>query len=464
MIDMFINIIKVIILGIVEGITEWLPISSTGHLILVGDVLSPNFSAEFTELFNVVIQLGAILAVIVIFFNKLWPFHSKKKADRNWFVNPVDTGAAGAFQRFANNHLYMDKIVLWLKIAVSSIPALVAGLLFDDWLEEHMHKSVPVAIMLIVYGIIFIIIENRNKGKNPRVKRTSQILWRDALIIGCFQALAIIPGTSRSGATIVGALIIGLSRVCAAEYSFFLAIPAMLGASAIKLLKFGFDFTSEELICLILGMAVSFAVSMVVVKFLMSFVAKHDFKVFGYYRIILGIIVLIVAAYGTLSLGGSTQDSMFTSILITFFVSMVPIIELRGAIPIAVGLGVPITTAYIVAVIGNMVPVPFIYFFARKVLVWGSDKKYIGKFFRFCLEKGEAGGRKLKEKAGRGLFPALLIFVGIPLPGTGAWTGTLAASILDMGFKKSVIAVMLGVVMAGIIMAALSMGVYTAVT
>lgn len=298
---MLLNIFKVIILGIVEGVTEWLPISSTGHLILVGDLLSPDFSDAFTGLFNVVIQLGAIIAVIIIFFNKLWPFHTKKNYVENQFANQLSSGAGGAFQRFANNYLYMDKIVLWLKIAVSSIPALIAGVLFESWLEEHMHKSVPVAIMLIIYGIIFIIIENANKGKRPRVKSVGRILWRDALIIGCFQALALLPGTSRSGATIVGALILGLSRVCAAEYSFYLAIPAMLGASAIKLFDFGFSFTTEEALCLIIGMAVSFIVSLFVIKALMSFVAKHDFKVFGYYRIVLGAVVLVCAAAGLIA-------------------------------------------------------------------------------------------------------------------------------------------------------------------
>ena len=271
-----------------------------------------------------------------------------------------------------------------------------------------------------------------------------------------------LPGTSRSGATIVGALIIGLSRVCAAEYSFFLAIPAMVGASGIKLLKFGFSFTANEAVCLIVGMVVAFAVSMFAIRFLMEFVAKHDFKVFGYYRIVLGIIVIIFAMYSMMNAQQGMGNGMLTSVLITFLVSMVPIVELRGAIPIGVGLGLSPAVVYITAVIGNMVPVAFIYLFARKVLVWGSDKPVIGKFFNFCLTKGESGGRKLKAKAGQGIFLALLVFVGVPLPGTGAWTGTLAASILDMGFKKSVAAVMLGVLMAGIIMAAISFGVASA--
>ncbi len=461
---MLLNLIKVIILGIVEGITEWLPISSTGHLILVGNVLNPDFSEAFTEMFNVVIQLGAILAVIVIFFHKLWPFHTKRHADREWFENPTSRGAAGKFQCFANNYLYMDKILLWIKIAVSSIPALVVGLLFDDWLEENMHKPIPVAVMLIVYGILFIIIEKYNKHRKARIRKISKISWKDAFLVGCFQALAVVPGTSRSGATILGALILGFSRVTAAEYSFFMAVPAMFGASAIKLLKFGFHFTSQEAICLLMGMLVAFVVSMFIIRFLMDFVAKHDFKVFGYYRIVLGLIVIIFGLFSLVETSGFTGDGMFTKIIITFLVSMVPIVELRGAIPIAVGLGLPATAAYITAVIGNMVPVVFIYFFARKVLVWGSDKPVIGRFFNFCLTKGEAGGRKLKAKAGRGLFFALYIFVAIPLPGTGAWTGTLAASILDMGFKRSVCAVILGVLTAGIIMAALSMGVATALS
>lgn len=458
---MLLNLIKVIILGIVEGITEWLPISSTGHLILVGNALNPDFTAAFTEMFNVVIQLGAILAVIVLFFHKLWPFHTKRKADRNWFVNPTSVGAAGKFQRFANNYLYMDKIVLWLKIAVSSIPALIVGVLFDDWLEAHMHKPIPVAVMLIIYGVLFILIENNRKGHKARVRKISQITWIDALLVGCFQALAVIPGTSRSGATILGALFLGFSRTLAAEYSFFMAVPAMLGASLIKLMKFGFHFTTMEAVCLLVGMAVAFGVSMLIIRFLMNFVSKHDFKVFGYYRIILGIIVIIFGLLSAAQVSGGTGDGMFTKYLITFLVAMVPVVELRGAIPIAVGMGIPTTTAYIIAVIGNMVPVALIYFFARKVLVWGSDKPVIGRFFNFCLTKGEAGGKKLMEKAGQGMFFALYVFVAIPLPGTGAWTGTLAASILNMGFKKSVIAVMLGVMTAGVIMALLSFGVVT---
>ncbi len=295
------NIIIVILLGVVEGITEWLPISSTGHLILFGNLLSPEFSDEYMEMFNVVIQLGAILAVVVIFFNKIWPFHTKKKAPLySQFTNADYNGSFGKFQKFADNHIYMDKIVLWLKIAVSSIPALIVGVLFDNWMEAHLHKPVPVAIMLIVYGVIFILVEIWNSNRKPKIKRIKQITFVTALLIGCFQALALVPGTSRSGATIIGGLIIGLSRTCAAEYTFYMAIPAMLGASVIKLFKFGFSFTSIELLCLVLGMVVAFSVSMLIIRFLMNFVKNHDFKIFGYYRIVLGLVVLICVAAGVL--------------------------------------------------------------------------------------------------------------------------------------------------------------------
>ena len=194
----------------------------------------------------------------------------------------------------------MDKVILWIKIAVSSIPALIVGLLFDDWMEEHLHKPVPVALMLIIYGVIFILVEMWNQNRRARVTKIKQITFTTALLIGCFQALALIPGTSRSGATIIGGLVIGLSRTCAAEYTFYMAIPAMLGASVIKILKFGFGFTAVEFLCLLLGMVVAFSVSMLIIRFLMNFVKKHDFKVFGYYRIVLGVIVLICAAAGAI--------------------------------------------------------------------------------------------------------------------------------------------------------------------
>ncbi len=295
------DLLIVIILGVVEGVTEWLPVSSTGHLILFGNLLSPGFSAEYMEMFNVVIQFGAILAVVVIFFKRLWPFHTKAKSPLySQFTNADYHGSFGKLQKFADNYIYMEKIILWLKIAVSSIPALIVGVLFEDWFEDHLHKPIPVAVMLIVYGVIFILVENWNTYRKPVITQISRISFQVAFLIGCFQALALIPGTSRSGATIIGGLIIGLSRTCAAQYTFYMAIPAMLGASVIKLLKFGTDYTAIELGCLLLGMVVAFSVSMLIVRFLMNFVRKHDFKVFGYYRIALGAVVIICALAGVI--------------------------------------------------------------------------------------------------------------------------------------------------------------------
>lgn len=265
------DVLKVIILGIVEGITEWLPVSSTGHLILVGDLLEPSMSDSFMEMFNVVIQLGAIMAVVVIYFHKLNPFSSRKTAKQK-----------------------MLTWQMWIKVLIASIPAAVIGLLFNDVLDEIFYKPFPVAIMLIIYGVLFIIIENRNQGRRPSVKSIPQLTVPMLLWIGVFQMLALIPGTSRSGATIVGALIIGVSREAAAEFTFFLAIPVMFGASLLKLIKFGFHFTGGELGLLLLGCVVSFGLSVVAIKFLMEYIKKHDFKVFGYYRIVLGGIIVLV--------------------------------------------------------------------------------------------------------------------------------------------------------------------------
>ena len=266
------EILKIIFLGIVEGITEWLPISSTGHMLLVDEFISLNMSEEFKEMFFVVIQLGAIIAVVVMFWKKMWPFQLKDKS-----------------QSVVNKGI----INMWLKVVVACIPSAVLGLLLDDILEEYFGGAVSIAIMLIVYGIAFILVESRNKKRTPAVEKLDDITYRTAFIIGLFQVLSMIPGTSRSGATIIGALLIGVSRTAAAEFTFFLAVPTMLGASALKLVKFGFDFTSQEIIALIIGMAVAFVVSLLCIKFLMSFIKKHDFKVFGWYRIALGIIVLI---------------------------------------------------------------------------------------------------------------------------------------------------------------------------
>lgn len=286
--------LKVLLLGIVEGITEWLPISSTGHLILVDEFVKMNQSDAFMEMFNVVIQLGAILAVVVLYWEKLWPFHLKKNApEKSWFEKTADDGFVKTLQTFCNNYCHMDKIVLWFKIVFACIPAMVIGLPFDDWMEEHFHNATVVALALIVYGIVFIVIENYNKKRTPKINTLKELSFKDAFLIGLFQVLSLIPGTSRSGSTIIGGILIGTSREIAAEFTFFLAIPVMFGASFIKLLKFGLAFTGTELAVLIVGMVTAFFVSIFAIKFLMGYIKKHDFKVFGWYRIILGVIVLL---------------------------------------------------------------------------------------------------------------------------------------------------------------------------
>lgn len=273
-----IEYIKVIILGIVEGITEWLPISSTGHLILVDEFMKLNMSEEFKEMFDVLVQLGAIMAVVVIYFGRLIPLDLTKKND---------TSA----KKLSWNK---DKLILWGKILTASLPAAIIGLPFDDKIDELFYNAPTVAVMLIVYGIAFIIVERLHKGKEFRIKDISEISFRTAALIGVFQVLALIPGTSRSGATIVGAMIIGVGRTAAAEFTFYLAIPVMFGASLLKLLKFGFAFTAAEALALVLGMAAAFAVSIIAIKFLMSYIKKHDFTIFGWYRIALGVLVLIM--------------------------------------------------------------------------------------------------------------------------------------------------------------------------
>ena len=280
---MVIEILKSILFGLVEGITEWLPISSTGHLILVEQFVKfKEVSPEFWGMFQVVIQLGAILAVVLLYWNKIWPITKNKKDAIK------STGILSYFNKNIMN--------LWGKIIVACIPAAIIGLLFDDVFEALFYNPVCIAIALIIFGIAFIVIENRNKDKDIRKKEketTSQITYKDAIIIGIFQLIAaIFPGTSRSGSTIIGSLLIGLSRPNAAEFTFYLAIPTMLGASLLKLVKFGFAFTGIELAILLVGMFVAFIVSMFVIKFLMNYIKKHDFKIFGYYRIVLGIIVL----------------------------------------------------------------------------------------------------------------------------------------------------------------------------
>lgn len=275
-----IEILKAILYGIVEGITEWLPISSTGHLILVEELIPfQGVSEGFFDMFDVVIQLGAILAVVVLFWHKIWPF-ALTESERE--------GRTGAM-----SFIKMDIMTLWFKILVSCVPAAVIGVLFDDVFDALFYNPVCVALALIVFGIAFIVIETWNKGRKPKIRRLSEITYQVAFLIGVFQLIAaIFPGTSRSGATIVGALLIGVSRTVAAEYTFFLAIPVMFGASLLKLVKFGFAFTGLELALLLIGTVVSFIVSVFVLRFLMSYIKKHDFKVFGWYRIVLGLIVL----------------------------------------------------------------------------------------------------------------------------------------------------------------------------
>ena len=275
------EILKAILYGIIEGITEWLPVSSTGHLILFEEFMPMDVSPKFWNVFLVVIQLGAILAVVLLFWNKIFPFNFTNKN---------------------RPFLKYDIWTLWFKILVACIPAAVIGLLFDEFLEEHLYKSVVVAIMLILVGIAFLWIEN-NRKKTARVTRLEDISYKDAMIIGVFQLIAaIFPGTSRSGATILGGLMIGVSRGVAAEFTFFLAIRVMAGASLLKLIKYGLAFSGMELTLLAVGMVVAFIVSLLVIRFLMSYIKKHDFKIFGYYRIILGIIVLACFFTGVLSI------------------------------------------------------------------------------------------------------------------------------------------------------------------
>lgn len=263
------ELLKALLIGVIEGITEWLPISSTGHMILAEEFIRLEASEAFKEMFRVVIQLGAILAVVLLYFQKLNPFSLKKTRQQK-----------------------VDTMQIWFKVVVGCIPAGVLGVLFDDWFDEHFYNYQTVAVTLIVYGILFIIIENRNKGKVAQINSFQELSYKTALFIGLFQIMSIIPGTSRSGATILGAILLGTSRYIAAEYSFFLSIPIMFGASALKLVKFGFQFTDTEIAILLTGMAVAFVVSVIAIRFLIGYIKKNDFKAFGWYRIILGAVVL----------------------------------------------------------------------------------------------------------------------------------------------------------------------------
>lgn len=268
----FIEILKVIFLGIVEGVTEWLPISSTGHMLLIDEFITLDMSGVFKEMFFVVIQLGAILAVVLMFWDKMFPFQFNDKSQ---------------------SIIRKDIFSIWFKVVIACIPGAIITILFDDYIETHLHTPMVIGAALIFYGIAFIVIEEWNKKRLPTTPQIEDITYRTAFFIGLFQVLSIIPGTSRSGATIIGALLIGVSRVAAAEFTFFLAVPVMFGLSAIKILKFGFTFTSAELFVLTLGMAIAFAVSVLVISFFMGYIKKHDFKVFGFYRIILGVIVCL---------------------------------------------------------------------------------------------------------------------------------------------------------------------------
>jgi len=265
-----IELLKVIVLGIVEGFTEWLPISSTGHMILVDEIIHLNQPDSYKNMFLVVIQLGAILAVVVLYFDRLNPFSPRKKAAQK-----------------------KATFVLWSKIILACLPAAVIGILVDDILEKYLMNGYVVAATLIIYGVLFLVIENRNQYRNFEIQKVGEISYQTALYIGLFQLLSLIPGTSRSGSTILGAMILGCSRAASAEFSFFLGIPVMFGASFLKILKFGFNFTGAQVFYLVLGMVVAFAVSVYAIKFLMGYIRQHDFKFFGYYRIVLGVIVLV---------------------------------------------------------------------------------------------------------------------------------------------------------------------------
>ena len=281
----WIELLKAVILGIVEGITEWLPVSSTGHMILVNEFLKLNVTEEFYSMFDVVIQLGAVMAVVVLYFPKLFPFGKKNNA------HPLRKEGFGAY-------IKCDIWKMWFKVIVACIPAVIVGLTLDDWIDAHFYNSWTVAIALIVFGIAFIVIERWNKGRTPKINGIDELTYKAALIIGLFQVIAaVFPGTSRSGATIVGALLIGVSRVTSAEFTFYMAIPVMFGASLLKLVKFGMHFSGFELVILLSAMVTAFLVSVFIIRFLMDYIKKHDFTVFGWYRIVLGVLVILYFSF-----------------------------------------------------------------------------------------------------------------------------------------------------------------------
>lgn len=293
-----IEFLKSFLFGIVEGITEWLPISSTGHLILLNQFVKLNVSEEFYSMFEVVIQLGAILAVVILFWNQIFPFGAPEGSHT---VRRRQAKHAHRKKKSGNgilSYVKMDIIILWLKVLVACIPAIVIGMPFNDLFEKWFYNYPCVAIALIVFGIAFIIVENNHKGKPAKINSMDELTYKAAFLIGLFQLIAaIFPGTSRSGATIVGALILGVSRTVAAEFTFVLAIPVMFGASLLKLVKFGLNFTGTEAAILLIGMVTAFVSSIIVIQFLMGYIKKHDFKVFGYYRIVLGILVILYALF-----------------------------------------------------------------------------------------------------------------------------------------------------------------------
>ncbi|MBO4864334.1 MAG: undecaprenyl-diphosphate phosphatase [Eubacterium sp.] len=296
------ELLKVIFLGIIEGITEWLPISSTGHMLLVDKFIKLSADPEFKDMFFVVIQLGAIIAVIYMYWSKLWPFRMVKD---NKFPTVVDSKGRKRKDGKWKNEIRIGSVAIsrvilniWLKVIIATIPAAVIGLLLDDWMDKYAHNAVVIAVQLIVFGVLFILVETRNEEREPKITKLSQLTYLDALKLGLFQTLAIIPGTSRSGATIVGGLTMGISRRLAAEFSFFMSIPIMFGWSLVKLIKFGMHYTPTQFFELLFGMAVAFFVSVIVIQFLMGYIKRNNFKIFGIYRIALGILVIVVTIIG----------------------------------------------------------------------------------------------------------------------------------------------------------------------
>ena len=281
-----IEVLKAVLFGIIDGVREWLPVSSTGHMILLNEMIHLNVEEDFYRMFEVVIQLGAILAVVVLFWSQIWPFGKKNNKE------PLAKSGAGAW-------IKADIFKLWFHILVSCVPAAIIGILFDEVFEKYFYNYQTVAVMLILFGIAFILVENYHRGKSAKINSLTEIGYDTAVLIGLFQVIAaVFPGTSRSGATIVGALLIGVARTVAAEYTFFLAIPVMFGASLLKIVKFGFDFSVDEIVILLTGMVIAFVVSLFVIRFLLGYIKKHDFKVFGYYRIVLGAVVLACGIAG----------------------------------------------------------------------------------------------------------------------------------------------------------------------